>query len=136
MKVNAMILTVVMMKNTITRRRQARTNLLNLLQSHHVSIRCLTIGFPLVSYLLWSMVHLRTQMIDWRALKSVMGKPILTEEGLKKENVKLVRKRMIDRMTILTQEDMQLIKCLQVRLYDCGGWLMNTLQTNQIAWSL
>ena len=40
--------------------------------------------FPLFSCLLWSVVHLSTQMIDQRALKSVMVQLILKEEGLQK----------------------------------------------------
>ena len=92
--------------------------------------------FSLVSCLLWSVVHLSIQMIDWRALKLVMGQPFLMEEGLQKENVKLVRKWMIDCMIIQTQEDAQPIKCSQVRLCNCSSWLVNKLLMNKIAWLL
>lgn len=92
--------------------------------------------FSLVLCLLCYMVHLWTQVIDWRALKPVMDQQILIEEGLQKDNVKLVRKRMINCMTIQTQEDTQRNKCSQVRHYDYSGWLMNRLQMSQISWPL
>ena len=47
--------------------------------------------FSLDLCLLCSVVLLSTQMIDWRALKSLMGQLILIEEGQQKENEKLVR---------------------------------------------
>ena len=77
--------------------------------------------FSLDLCLLCSVVLLPTQMIDWRALTSLMGQPILIEEGQQKENEKLVRNQMMDHMKIQTQEDVQPRKFSQVRL--CDKWI-------------